>query len=142
MSGPIVNCPVCAVPFIAVEREQVEVDYCIACRGLWFDRGELELLAERLGLQISPATLMSRPASTTTEKARRCPRCDKKMEKIELAGARVVVVDKCPSGEGIWFDARELGTLLDVCADAEGPSRPVARFLGEVFGGQQRRSSS
>ena len=37
-------CPVCAVPLTMSERQNVEIDYCPQCRGVWLDRGELEKL--------------------------------------------------------------------------------------------------
>jgi Zn-finger nucleic acid-binding protein len=124
------NCPVCKVPLIAVEREQIEVDYCISCRGLWFDTGELELLGERLGVSVASIVQPVRPASSS-EKPRPCPRCGKKMTKEELHAR--IVVDHCPAGEGIWFDARELGALLDH-ATAGRDALPMFQFLGEMFG--------
>ncbi|MCL4278881.1 MAG: zf-TFIIB domain-containing protein, partial [Ignavibacteriaceae bacterium] len=39
-------CPVCNNPMIVLELEQVEVDYCTNCAGVWLDAGELELLLE------------------------------------------------------------------------------------------------
>ena|SRR5687767_3883732 len=124
------NCPVCKVPLIAVERDQIEVDYCISCRGLWFDRGELELLAERLSVSVTSIMQAVRPAATS-EKPRPCPRCGKSMMKEEMASR--TITDRCPTGEGIWFDARELGSLLDhVTRDQK--ALPVFSFLGEMFG--------
>ncbi len=40
------NCPVCKEPLIVLELEQIEVDYCTRCAGVWLDAGELELLLE------------------------------------------------------------------------------------------------
>lgn len=128
------DCPVCKVPLIAVERDQIEVDYCISCRGLWFDRGELEILAEKFRLPLGVAPLL-RPHAGTSERPRGCPRCGKNMEKAELAANRRVVIDRCSSGDhGMWFDARELGTLLDHASQVAGASGPVVQFLGEMFG--------
>lgn len=118
---------------IAVERDQIEVDYCIACRGIWFDRGELELLGEKIGTHIDPATILSREA-TTREAPRKCPKCGKRMLKNELPIKRQVIIDRCPDGEGVWFDAQELGMFVDCVPDVPGHARPVARFLGELFG--------
>ncbi len=127
------NCPICNVPLIAVEREQIEIDYCISCRGLWFDRGELELLGEKMKLRIDPSALVECPA-TVTERPRKCPRCGKVMRKEQLAGKGRLVVDRCPDNQGIWFDARELGSMLDQLAQAQGYSGPVISFLGGMFG--------
>ncbi|HUP64972.1 MAG TPA: zf-TFIIB domain-containing protein [Thermoanaerobaculia bacterium] len=126
------NCPVCHVPLIAVERDRIEVDSCISCHGLWFDHGELDLLCERTGTAIDSAALFT-PA-VSNERLRKCPRCTKKMEQVALTEDLSMITDHCPEDHGIWFDARELGTLIDHAAAARGGSRPVGHFLGEVFG--------
>lgn len=41
-------CPTCTVtPLVLAQRQNVEVDYCPHCRGVWLDRGELEKLLDR-----------------------------------------------------------------------------------------------
>ena len=44
---PQMNCPVCSVPLVMSERQNVEIDYCPQCRGVWLDRGELDKIIER-----------------------------------------------------------------------------------------------
>ncbi|MEJ2196939.1 MAG: zf-TFIIB domain-containing protein [Ignavibacteriaceae bacterium] len=39
-------CPVCKEPMIILELNEVEIDYCPSCSGIWLDAGELELLFE------------------------------------------------------------------------------------------------
>jgi|SRR5687767_14678510 len=126
------NCPVCSVPLIAVERDRIEVDSCISCRGLWFDRGELELLCEQSSVPTDFPKLFT--AAKTNERARQCPRCRKDMAKVALASNARLITDHCPDEHGIWFDARELGAVLDQAAHSHGASPPLVRFLGEVFG--------
>lgn len=41
------NCPVCAVSLVMTERQNIEIDYCPDCRGIWLDRGELDKIIER-----------------------------------------------------------------------------------------------
>ncbi|HEU4522145.1 MAG TPA: zf-TFIIB domain-containing protein [Thermoanaerobaculia bacterium] len=123
------QCPVCSLPLIAVERDQIEVDSCISCHGLWFDRGEMELLCEKTGVTLDMPKLFV--AASVPERPRECPRCRKRMAKVALAANARVVTDHCPDEHGIWFDARELGTVIDAAASAE---TPMVRFLGEVFG--------
>jgi len=36
------------------DRQGVEIDYCPQCRGVWLDRGELDKIIERSGLQAQP----------------------------------------------------------------------------------------
>ena len=131
------NCPVCQEPLIVVERDAIELDYCPWCRGLWFDAGELALLAERLGRTLTVAEGSALEQAQTTEKARPCPRCDRKMEKVYLGSAPRVMLDRCGAGHGLWFDHGELGSLIGQMAAAPG-SHPeaVLQFMGEQFGTQ------
>ena len=42
------KCPVCKdVTLLMTEKNGVEVDYCPECRGIWLDRGELDMIIER-----------------------------------------------------------------------------------------------
>lgn len=128
------NCPVCKVPLIAVERDRIEIDTCISCRGLWFDGSELKLLGEMLQVKLKPSLWSEQCA--TNEALRKCPKCAKAMVKCQVATAGRILLDRCPDYEGIWFDAHELGAFVDYAATQEGVARPVAKFLGETFGGR------
>ncbi|MBW8910988.1 MAG: zf-TFIIB domain-containing protein [Sphingomonas sp.] len=54
MTHPNMNCPVCAVPLTMSERQNVEIDYCPQCRGVWLDRGELDKVIERSAAEAAP----------------------------------------------------------------------------------------
>lgn len=54
MSHPTMQCPVCAVPLTMSERQNVEIDYCPQCRGVWLDRGELDKIIERSAAEVTP----------------------------------------------------------------------------------------
>ena len=126
------RCPVCDIDTIVVERENVEIDYCISCRGLWFDAGEIELLSEKLACDIDLSGLGAAPA-TVSERPRKCPRCETKMNKVELQGGRRVLVDWCPGNHGLWFDPGEVGSLLKLRASRDDDANAIATFLGEVL---------
>ena len=127
------DCPVCHEPLIVAEREGIELDACPWCRGLWFDAGELALLAEKLGRTLAVAEGGVR-AAASSEKPRSCPRCDRAMEKVVLGSSPGVLLDRC-AAHGLWFDHGELGSLIGQAAVAPG-SHPeaVLRFMGETFG--------
>ena len=51
------KCPVCREPDLHIaDRQGIEVDYCLKCRGVWLDRGEMEKLLERAGAEAADAT--------------------------------------------------------------------------------------
>jgi Zn-finger nucleic acid-binding protein len=47
----IVNCPVCVTELKVSERQNIEIDFCPQCRGVWLDRGELDKIIARSGSQ-------------------------------------------------------------------------------------------
>ena len=42
-----VKCPVDGATLVMSERQNIEIDYCPECRGVWLDRGELDKIIER-----------------------------------------------------------------------------------------------
>jgi len=36
------KCPNCNETLLMTERNQIEIDYCPSCRGVWLDKGELD----------------------------------------------------------------------------------------------------
>jgi len=123
---------------IVVEHEHVELDYCPDCEGVWFDAGELELLLETMQLQqsvLSIDNILTTQETKSTEKKRKCPICNSKMKKATVGHDPEVLIDACSRGDGLWFDAGEVGQIItqvpsDQDVDSQGR---VIRFLGEVF---------
>jgi hypothetical protein len=95
---------------LVLELEQIEIDYCPSCRGIWLDSGELEMLLEG-GPQSEKSHAFLSDLSVT-EKQIRCPKCRKKMAKVRPQNNPDVVLDSCMAGHGIWFDKGELFELL------------------------------
>jgi len=127
-----VDCPVCREPLIVAERGGIELDVCLWCHGLWFDAGELALLSEKLGrdLTVNEAAL---ERVSTPEKPRQCPRCDRPMDKVAFGAAARVLLDRC-AAHGLWFDHGELATLIGQLATTPGShAEAVLQFMGETF---------
>jgi len=108
------DCPVCKdSAMITLELDEVEIDYCTVCNGIWLDAGELELL---LGEPEKAKKLLNsfRVDSESREKVRRCPICDKKMQKVIVGSDKpVLLIDKCSRGDGLWFDKGELQDIFE-----------------------------
>jgi len=134
-----VLCPVCKIPAIVIEYNRIELDYCARCRGVWFDAGELELLLSSAGLEGSEAFLESVMNATVavSEKKRRCPICNIKMNKALADKETQTLVDVCSEGHGIWFDGgeleRTLGTLAGTRPAQSDAYRKLVDFFGKTF---------
>ncbi len=130
------DCPACKKPLVVVEHEGIEVDWCVACQGIWFDAGEVELLAEKAGREfVMPAPDPARAGGALGGSPRRCPRCPAKMSPQSVPCDPPIQVELCPRGHGIWLDRGELGALISAMPMKTGAqlARPVVSFLGEVF---------
>ena len=125
------NCPVCKNAMITLELAEVEIDYCTDCGGIWLDAGELEIL---LGDAGDAAALLDSFAvdSACAEKKRKCPICDKKMDKIVVGTEPPpLLLDKCSRSDGLWFDKGELQDIF-TRAQLDKESR-IQKVLADMF---------
>lgn len=124
------KCPACKEEMIILELEQVEIDHCTFCGGIWLDEGELELLMD--GAAHRDRLLSSfAPATSCREMPRSCPRCRKKMQKVNAGLSAEVLIDTCRRGHGIWFDHGELQQVMQL--GGMDPDNKVAGLLNEMF---------
>jgi len=130
------DCPVCKEAMVTFELQEVEVDHCLECGGIWLDAGELQQL---LGQAEAAAELLNSftPQPNSTEKPRKCPICLKKMRKIAVAGASGnLLIDKCVKGHGLWFDKGELQNIVE--SARLDKDNKIRQLLAEVFGSKQQ----
>lgn len=107
------NCPFCNHPLVILELNQIEIDYCMNCHGIWPDDGELELLLE--GSEEKTKLLNSfNVDKNSSEKPVKCPICSKKMEKVLCGTDNKVTLDKCKRHHGIWFNEGELERVVEM----------------------------
>ncbi|MBN1296779.1 zf-TFIIB domain-containing protein [bacterium] len=129
------ECPVCRESMIVIEYDDIELDYCVGCMGVWFDAGEIELMLGKSGIPFPSEALRFRVADTDARELRRpCPLCGKTMQKVCPEHGRVIL-DRCPAGEGIWFDAGEIREVIKESAGAAGDIvlGALRRYLGEAL---------
>lgn len=132
-------CPACGKDALIVEYENIELDYCPACHGVWFDAGELDLLLEAAGLGNDRGFLngvANSPEVKIAEKKRRCPVCIRKMKKVTINEEKQIVTDICMGGHGIWFDGGEVNCLVRSLAEKspeKTESKKVLGFIGDMF---------
>lgn len=49
------KCPNCSVNLVMSNRNDIEIDYCPECRGVWLDRGELDKIIDRSAVNVPEA---------------------------------------------------------------------------------------
>jgi len=124
------KCPRCKSLLIVVEFHDIELDWCPACEGLWFDSGEMELVTAQMRGTVDEQVPQRK--ADTSEKRLKCPECNKTMEKRLLGDAQPVVADVCPVCGGLWLDHGELEQIVNT-NDAAPNTSPVIEHLRGTF---------
>lgn len=125
------HCPVCKNPMVVLELERVEIDHCVACGGIWLDAGELELLLKDSKEKDNLLTSFASD-NNIKEKARKCPRCARKMEKVICGTDKKILIDKCRNNHGLWFDLGELDKIIKM--GSFDKDNKVIKLFKDMFG--------
>ena len=105
------RCPKCRADMQQVTIDDVEVDRCSQCHGLWFDDGELIALKTpeaAAALDIGDARVGKR--QNRVERYR-CPRCAGPMNRLVDPEQTHIWFEQCADCDGSFFDAGELTDL-------------------------------
>ncbi len=105
-------CPRCRIPLELRRKDEIEIDVCPSCNGLWLDRGEFEIMtAESTVYREEKLTKeYSRPALPRKLEYIPCVRCGKLMVMKNFAKISGVILDEC-GRHGIWLDSGELDKI-------------------------------
>lgn len=105
------HCPKCRSDMEQIEIEGTIIDRCSACKGIWFDEGELEQLSNKeAALAIDTGDVNVGKQHNVIEHYR-CPRCGGKMEKTVDSQQTHIWYESCKDCGGSFFDA---GEFLDI----------------------------
>jgi len=124
------NCPVCKNTMVVLELEQIEIDYCASCGGIWLDAGELELLLETEEERARLLNLLIEDSSVK-EKSYRCPICNKKMRKVFVGEEKKILIDKCKKNHGLWLDKGELEEVIQL--SSQNRDGKIINLLKQMF---------
>ena len=114
-----------------VKGDDLVLDYCRRCGGVWFDAGEVAMLRnlhpKGIGRTIelresafrmpchSCHAVMDRNEATCPacgwKNILSCPTCEKSLERVDRDG---MTLDVCRSCRGVWFDNHELAEIWNM----------------------------
>lgn len=120
---------------MAVTFDAIEVDTCPACEGIWFDRGELDLLLARGGRTAADWAVLESRAGPLT-----CPHCRRRLQRGPIQGT-AIEVDFCPHLHGLWLDRGELRAVIASRAAPEH-LRALLEYCGGLLGGETEGDAS
>ena len=113
------DCPKCLGKLKTKIIEDVSVDFCWVCEGIWFDREELEQVIQKdsknfdfidFGRKEFDGKEIKDLWNDLDVKEGKCPKCGdgtllvRKKDKDN----KEVNVDLCPEGHGVWLDGGEV----------------------------------
>lgn len=107
------HCPKCSYIMGPVDFKETTVDRCTNCRGLWFDRLELEQLKGARGSEDIDCGAARTGRAYDTIKDISCPRCQVPMTRVQAPDRSTVSFETCPQCQGIFLDAGEFKELKD-----------------------------
>ncbi len=103
------NCPKCRIEEMKTETiGGVEIERCPVCKGMYFDKGELERMLEQEA-GTGDTFAFSATSDAMDKVAAYCPHCEKDMG--SSMGPADVRVDRCDSCGAVFLDQGELATL-------------------------------
>ncbi len=120
--NPDRTCPNCDIPLqthLVDEEEQLYIERCDRCEGIFFDFGEMEAVMQR---EITPSErynlrlldqIKNNPLVREREiRYKKCPECGKIMQRINYQSRSGVIIDRC-ADHGYWLDAGELRQIME-----------------------------
>lgn len=109
------NCPKCSATLEAINYNDIEIDRCSDCHGIWFDHREEDELKNLKGaaevLDIGDSSVGARHDQMENIS---CPRCNVTMHHVFHNGSVEIRFERCPECKGSYFDA---GEFTDYVAD-------------------------
>jgi Zn-finger nucleic acid-binding protein len=114
--------------------EEVEVDHCPACGGLWLDHGEIERISRKMATEVDRLRklLVAQPGppAVPSEITTSCPRCTGAMKEVTLGSIRI---DFCAACKGFFLDRGEIdGAIAAVSGQRMTVAQIVAAAASEL----------
>jgi Zn-finger nucleic acid-binding protein len=116
------KCPKCKSQMEKVTYEEIEVDRCTFCKGIWFDMLEHEHLKAIEGSESIDIGLKSVGKAFNETRKIDCPVCQTSMIPMSDKNQPHICYEACTSCYGLFFDAGEFKdfkekTVLDFFRD-------------------------
>lgn len=128
----VLNCPKCNSMMERIEIASpslntfsgAEVDRCLSCKGLWFDKGEDVALMTPEVARALDTVRTDRSVRYDSKIDPFCPRCQSLMKSIPFKGQPHIRYESCEKCGGAYFDAGEF---------RDASSRGVFEWVKAIF---------
>jgi len=117
------NCPRCNAPLSEVKVNEVVLDHCVKCGGLWLDFAQLERVLGRESRSLRRLLPKGGPPAQDEAAALRCPRCEATLIRMR-ATPEPLLYYGCLTCYGRWLDGSQLRRIV---------GRPLAAKFEMLF---------
>ncbi len=109
------KCPECLEVMDPFRCDNVVVDKCPSCQGIWFDRGKLGIFKRNLDrIDLTKVQEILWPHQDYRLKLCICPRCREAMGTVDFSYDMDVSVERCSRCQGHWLPAEQMLNLIEV----------------------------
>ncbi|MBD3307221.1 hypothetical protein GF339_12390 [candidate division KSB3 bacterium] len=131
------KCPACGNQLTEMAVQEIHVDVCQGgCKGVWFDRFELQKVDEAHEAAGEPLLDVARDPQLVVDHARQrhCPKCETiPLMRHFFSVKRDIEVDECPQCAGMWLDQGELARIRTQFATESERREAAQTMFAEVF---------
>lgn len=116
------NCPSCNQKLKEISFYGVRIDYCEHCKGIWFEKEELDRAKDLKQETINwlDVDLWDKTEKfKMSKKGRQCPECKLPLYEVNYDDSGIKV-DVCSICEGVWLDKGEFNKVMDYLKDKAG----------------------
>ncbi len=104
----MIKCPKCTNKLITINYQNIEIDRCSQCEGIWFDAMEAEQLKKVKGSEkIDSGNYIEPEHFNHPQHQTKCPRCRGRMLQMLDIDQYSIWYKQCRRCRGIWLDAGE-----------------------------------
>ena len=114
------NCPKCTVGKLSEVTVRIQVpgadqelvvDQCFTCEGVWFDANELETYLRQKLTSLNSGVISDEVLKELNRRVGKCPRCQIPMSRRRAPTKRQINVDYCQKCNGYWLDCTEVDQI-------------------------------
>lgn len=118
-------CSYCEIKLEYLNINNIIIDICPTCQGIFLDKGELQKILENKEECDGNLLKFIETGCIKEEKLWQneieCPKCHQFMQKFPYAGSSDIIIDSCRNGCGIWLDKGEIFKIADYLTKTSQP---------------------
>ena len=109
------ECPKCKIELHKKTIQEIEVDECQKCEGIWFEKDELRQIKDKTDSDLNwmDFEIWKHPEKfKAISNKNACPNCTNKMNVLDYDNTNIEI-EYCTDCQGIWLDKNKLQKIIE-----------------------------